>query len=117
MLLRGGAPRAVDGQGKLVQRIGIGPRGVQHDAADVVKQRLQLGHYEGLVDAVQQTTRSGGLASLYRSLPTTFLMNAPYASIMMMANESLRRCVPGEDLGIDAVLACGAISGAVDSAC
>ena len=96
---------------------------VGHDAimtpADVVKQRLQLGHYGGLVDCFRETTRFGGLASLYRSLPTTLAMNVPYGCASVALNEhlksSLKRRREGRPLGVAPLLACGGAAGAVAS--
>mmetsp|Transcript_10096 Transcript_10096/g.30210 ORF Transcript_10096/g.30210 Transcript_10096/m.30210 type:complete len:330 (+) Transcript_10096:219-1208(+) len=93
-----------------------------HDAvmtpADVVKQRLQLGHYKGLRDAVRRIVRAGGLASLYRSLPTTLAMNVPYGCASVAANEALKESYAarrGKRPGVGALLACGGLAGAVAS--
>ena len=52
---------------------------ILHDSvmvpADVVKQRMQLGHYTGAWDCLRRQLST----SLYRSLPTTLAMNIPYA--------------------------------------
>ena len=55
---------------------------------DTIKQRLQLGHYAGMRNAVlHMIQHEGGVASLYRSFPVTLLTNVPYGSIMVSTNE------------------------------
>jgi solute carrier family 25 iron transporter 28/37 len=121
-VLEAGGARRPDAPIERVAAVGLAAGAISnlfHDAvmvpAETVKQRLQLGYYRGAAHGLRRMVDNGG-RSLWRSLPTTFLMNAPYASVMMMCNESLRRCVPGGELGIGAVLACGAVSGAVAGA-
>ena len=52
---------------------------------DVVKQRIQLQgkHFTGPLHAVRQVYASEGLFAFYRSLPTTLLMNIPYALVQV----------------------------------
>jgi solute carrier family 25 iron transporter 28/37 len=54
---------------------------------DTVKQRLQLGHYSGMKQAVRHMVRHEGTFALYRSFPVTLLTNIPYGSIMVSTNE------------------------------
>lgn len=67
---------------------------VAHDLVlgplDTVKQRLQLGHYKGLTDALTQMIRNEGLVSLLRSFPITLATNIPYGMIMVGTNEALK---------------------------
>jgi len=58
--------------------------------ADTVKQRLQLGYYQGLSDAVRTMIRVEGVYGLYRSLPVTLCTNLPYGAVMVTTNEYLR---------------------------
>mmetsp|Transcript_11129 Transcript_11129/g.34244 ORF Transcript_11129/g.34244 Transcript_11129/m.34244 type:complete len:332 (-) Transcript_11129:39-1034(-) len=95
---------------------------VGHDCvmtpADVIKQRLQLGHHRGLRDAWRATLAGGGLASLYRSLPTTLAMNVPYGCFSVAANEALKGWLTrrnGQAPGLGGLLACGGAAGAVAS--
>ena len=95
---------------------------VGHDAlmtpADVLKQRLQLGHHRGLWDAWTCSLKHGGLAGLYRSLPTTLAMNIPYGCVSVAANEALKAKMKrnsGDKLGVGSLLACGGLAGAVAS--
>ena len=95
---------------------------VGHDAlmtpADVLKQRLQLGHHRGLWDAWTCSLKHGGLAGLYRSLPTTLAMNIPYGCVSVAANEALKAKMKrssSEKLGVGSLLACGGLAGAVAS--
>ena len=64
---------------------------VSHDLIlgplDTVKQRLQLGHYKGLTDALTQMIRTEGVVSLTRSFPITLATNIPYGMIMVGTNE------------------------------
>jgi solute carrier family 25 iron transporter 28/37 len=57
---------------------------------DVVKQRLQLGCYAGASDCVRSLIRSEGFIGLYRSLPTTLFINAPYGAVFVALNEKLK---------------------------
>lgn len=67
---------------------------VSHDMIlgplDTVKQRLQLGHYKGLTDALNQMIRNEGAVSLLRSFPITLATNIPYGMIMVGTNEALK---------------------------
>ena len=58
--------------------------------ADTVKQRQQLGHYDGMNHAIRNILASEGPAGLYRSFPITLLTNLPYGMIMVTTNEYLR---------------------------
>lgn len=91
-----------------------------HDAVltpmDVVKQRLQLGYYKGVVDCVRTIVREEGWAALYRSYPTTIAMNVPYASLVVATNESVKKVLnPSGEMNMPAYLVAGALSGAVAS--
>jgi solute carrier family 25 (mitochondrial iron transporter), member 28/37 len=57
---------------------------------DVVKQRLQLGCYEGAIDCTRQILRSEGMFALFRSYPTTLLINAPYGAVLVAVNEKVK---------------------------
>lgn len=65
-----------------------------HDAIltplDVVKQRLQLGCYKNSMDCLQSILKTEGPVALFRSMPTTVLMNLPFGSIMVAVNESMK---------------------------
>lgn len=67
---------------------------VLHDGVitpmDVVKQRLQLGYYSGVRDCIKSIIREEGFSALFRSYPTTVLMNIPYASVVVATNETLK---------------------------
>jgi solute carrier family 25 iron transporter 28/37 len=63
---------------------------------DVLKQRLQLGMHSSLTQAARNILRQEGLIALFRSYPTTLLMNLPFQSISVSTNESLKQLV-GED--------------------
>lgn len=67
---------------------------VSHDVVmapfDTVKQRLQLGHYQGMMDALQQMIRFEGYVGLFRSFPITLLTNVPYGAVMVSTNEVVK---------------------------
>lgn len=65
---------------------------------DTVKQRLQLGHYRGLLHCVRTIVKTEGLGSLFVSLPTTMAMNLPFGAVMVTANESLKEVLLGSPL-------------------
>lgn len=88
--------------------------------ADVVKQRMQLGLHTSLLECFGSLARSPGgpWTALYRSLPTTLAMNAPYNSVSVAANEWFKdhlRTDPTAPLPISTLLFSGGIAGAVAS--
>jgi solute carrier family 25 (mitochondrial iron transporter), member 28/37 len=60
---------------------------------DVIKQRLQLGYHKSALECCHKLYIHGGVKSFYRSLGTILLMNIPFNSIFVTANESLRRFI------------------------
>jgi len=89
---------------------------ILHDSvmvpAETVKQRMQLGYYRNALHCAQAMLASGG-GSFYRSLPTTLAMNAPYCSLMMMSNESLKKLLnPSGTFDSRVIGLSGALSGA-----
>jgi len=84
--------------------------------AETIKQRMQLGYYQNASHATSRMLATGG-KSLYRSLPTTLAMNVPYASLMVMSNESFRRLLnPTGTFSLPTFLTAGALSGALAAA-
>jgi solute carrier family 25 iron transporter 28/37 len=67
--------------------------------ADTVKQRQQLGHYDGMNHAIRNILASEGPAGLYRSFPITLLTNLPYGIIMVTTNEYLRELLEQRQSG------------------
>ena len=59
--------------------------------ADTIKQRLQLGHYQGMSDAVRKDLQNEGPVGLYRSFPITLLTNLPYGK----KRRNRVQCAPG----------------------
>jgi len=57
---------------------------------DTIKQRMQLGHYEGMGHACTQILQLEGLVGFYRSFGVTLLTNVPYGVVMVSTNEFLR---------------------------
>jgi len=84
---------------------------VAHDAVmtpiDTIKQRLQLGHYEGMMHAFRSILCNEGPLALYRSFPVTLLSNIPYGAIAVCVNESLR----GEEFDVGRSLYAGSVAG------
>lgn len=70
---------------------------VSHDIVmtpmDTIKQRMQLGHYNGMGHAFAQIVRAEGWSGLYRSFGVTLLTNIPYGMVMVSTNEFLRDCL------------------------
>lgn len=85
---------------------------------DVMKQRLQLGYYNGLRHCIQQVAAQEGIAAFWRSYPTTLLMNMPYAACVVAANESFKKLwlpITGADSVVTYLLS-GAGAGAIAAA-
>ncbi|KAF1779485.1 Mitochondrial carrier domain [Phytophthora cactorum] len=82
---------------------------------DVVKQRLQLGYYNGVADCFKTVVmKHEGLRALYISFPTTLLMNLPYSMIMVSANETFKKILnPSGEMNVSAYIASGAAAGAL----
>ncbi|ETW05100.1 hypothetical protein, variant [Aphanomyces invadans] len=94
---------------------------ISHDLVmtpmDVVKQRLQLGYYSGVLNCIKTMLRTEGVRSLYISFPTTFFMNLPYSMIMVSTNETMKKLLnPSGDINVSAYVLSGAIAGAVAGA-
>jgi solute carrier family 25 iron transporter 28/37 len=65
---------------------------------DVVKQRLQLGCYEGALDCTRSVIRTEGIMALFRSYPTTLVINAPYGAVLVAANEKFKSWLVPDEL-------------------
>ena len=63
---------------------------------DTVKQRLQLGHYEGMYNGFQHILQHEGYIGLYRSFSITLVTNIPYGMIMVSTNEFLKEILNPE---------------------
>ncbi|KAK1932110.1 Mitoferrin [Phytophthora citrophthora] len=107
---------------------------------DLVKQRLQLGYYNGVADCfktvvitlldpaspplyqsywsyLQNVMKHEGLRALYISFPTTLLMNLPYSMIMVSTNETFKKILnPSGEMNVSAYIASGAAAGALAGA-
>lgn len=93
---------------------------VGHDVvmtpADVVKQRLQLGHHANFAECARALVANGGAPALYRSLPTTLAMNVPYGSVSVAANEWFKkRWRTDRGLPVSSLLLSGGLAGAIAS--
>ncbi len=78
----------------LATAISGGMATIAHDAImtpmDVIKQRLQLGYYSGMLDCANRIYMSEGLSAFYRSFPMTLFMNIPFGCIMVSLNETFK---------------------------
>ena len=86
---------------------------------DTVKQRLQLGHYEGSMGtALKQMMQKEGVIALYRSFPITLFANVPYGMIMVSTNEGLKQAWTdrGQPLTLYTTLLASSAAGFVASA-
>jgi solute carrier family 25 (mitochondrial iron transporter), member 28/37 len=94
---------------------------------DTIKQRLQLGHYNGsITEAFSKITTAEGYGALYRSLPVTLATKIPYHMIMVTTNEQCKQFLSKDKLSINnhnnsvvdiqAVLISGSMAGLVASA-
>lgn len=85
---------------------------------DTIKQRLQLGHYNGISHAMKSMIQSEGVSSLFRSFPVTLLTNVPYGMIMVSTNEFLKQkwTDPGKSLDLQTCLLASSIGGMVAAA-
>jgi solute carrier family 25 (mitochondrial iron transporter), member 28/37 len=83
---------------------------------DVVKQRLQLGYHQNIFDSARSIISLEGIGALFRSYPTTLVMNLPYGCIMVAANESLRKILnPDGKYSLKTSMIAGSLAGAVAS--
>lgn len=94
---------------------------ISHDLVmtplDVVKQRMQLGLHSSVFSAVRSIVASEGTRALFLSLPTTILMNIPFAATNVAVNESCRRIVnPSGEHNLGAYVFSGAVAGAIAGA-
>ena len=81
---------------------------------DTIKQRLQLGHYQGnMTKALSTIIQSEGYAALYRSFPITLATNVPYGAIMVSVNEFCKEQLAEDPSrpSIDVTLASSSVAG------
>jgi solute carrier family 25 iron transporter 28/37 len=57
---------------------------------DTVKQRMQLGHYNGVMQAFQDIFKHESFHAFYRSFPITLVSNIPYGMIMVTTHETCK---------------------------
>ena len=91
---------------------------IAHDAVmtplDVVKQRMQLGVYQSISQALRNIIKTEGVSSLFLSLPTTIIMNIPAASVNVAVNESCRRILnPSGDYDMSTYMISGTFAGGI----
>lgn len=86
---------------------------------DTVKQRLQIGHYQGSMSfALRQMLQKEGVIALYRSFPITLFANVPYGMIMVSTNETLKQVLTHDNqpLTLSTTLLASSMAGFVASA-
>ena len=83
---------------------------------DVVKQRLQLGCHNGVMDCARCIAKQEGSYAFIRSLPVTLLMNMPYSAVNVAVNESARKFIsPNGEYNMNTFLLSGGIAGAISA--
>lgn len=86
---------------------------------DTIKQRMQLGHYNGVVQAFQAITANESHMALYRSFPVTLATNIPYGMLMVTTHETCKtawKADPDKPADFYTVLAASSMAGFVASA-
>eukprot|EP00939_MAST-03C_sp_MAST-3C-sp1_P004333 g4333.t1 len=108
-----------------INPIGAGAAGiaatVSHDVImtpmDVMKQRLQLGYYNGMRDCFKRVLATEGMGAFFVSFPTTLAMNVPYGAVLVASHESIKRVLnPSGGANMPAFLVSGALAGALAAA-
>lgn len=112
------AKEAASGSGPLAPAAAGAAATLLHDAiltpADVLKQRLQLGYYNGLLHAAVTVVREEGVKALFKSYPTVVAMNIPYAATVVTVNEALKSALGADERpSLLKFMAAGAGAGAV----
>jgi len=64
---------------------------------DVVKQRMQLGVHASITDCLRSIRQREGLIALFRSMPTTLLMNLPFGGAFAASNETIKSVLGVQD--------------------
>ena len=86
---------------------------------DTIKQRLQLGHYNGrFYHALKHIYLHEGLNGLFRSFPITLFTNVPYGVIMVSTNDALKDVLQPHDnkYTLSTCLIAGSVAGCIASA-
>ena len=85
---------------------------------DTVKQRMQLGYYKSSFHCIKTILKEEGIKSLYRSFPTTVVMNLPYGCIMVATNESVKEIFHTKNNNYDFMVSmlAGSIAGSTAAA-
>lgn len=88
---------------------------------DTIKQRLQLGHYNGVITAMRHMHASEGTVSFYRSFPITLFTNLPYGVIMVTTNDYLKQTIQPQKretqyYHVSTCLIAGSVAGAIAAA-
>lgn len=79
---------------------------------DLVKQRMQLGHYSSVSNCIKSILKLEGVRGLFVSYPTTLLMNIPYGCVMVPVNESIKELLsPNQQFSFSSSIIAGAIAG------
>jgi solute carrier family 25 iron transporter 28/37 len=84
---------------------------------DVIKQRMQLGYYNNILDCIRKVYVTEGIRAFYISFPTTLVMNIPYGCVMVSVNESMKKVInPRGSYSLTTSIISGCIAGAVAAA-
>ena len=68
-------------------------RVILYNNSTVIKQRMQLSGLKRCLHCMNSVIKTEGIGALYRSLPITMLMNAPYAITTVTVNENMKKIV------------------------
>eukprot|EP00741_Cyanophora_paradoxa_P017451 tig00020965_g16860.t1 len=83
---------------------------------DVVKQRMQLGQYRSITNAVSRIAVEEGVKQFWVSYPTTLVMNVPFTAIHFASYESCRTVIaPNGEEGPAVDIPAGAFAGCIAS--
>ncbi|CAL8466353.1 g5889 [Coccomyxa elongata] len=85
---------------------------------DVIKQRLQVAHspYRGFLDCLRRTVQQDGVAALFKSYPTTLLMNIPFMAIYFASYEGAKQALIDYAGGEETLLIQGVAGGVAGGA-
>lgn len=79
---------------------------------DVLKQRLQLGYHNNLLECARSIIKTEGIGSLYRSFGITLGMNIPFGCVIVASNESMKKILnPSGEYNFTASMVAGSVAG------
>ncbi|CAK0783894.1 hypothetical protein CVIRNUC_007094 [Coccomyxa viridis] len=81
---------------------------------DVIKQRLQVAHspYSGFMHCLRHTVQKRGVKALFKSYPTTLVMNIPFTALYFASYETAKRGIMKHANSEESLLIQGVAGGA-----